>query len=336
MAGHPPRVYLLYGDDELAQTEFLHRLLDKLGDPATASLNLQTFEAEGLDFAQLEAACAVMPFLSPRRLVVLRKPTALLRAENRQGKRLLALLDTLPSTTALVLLEPGDLREDSPLLRWAASNPQAAFVRAFSIPRGEDFIRWLRQRCQSMGGQIEPAAAALLAQSVADDPIRAVKELEKLLDYVNYQRPIRPDDVELLTPGTRQTDVFAMVDALGAGNSRMAQVHLHRLLQQESPRYAFAMITRQFRLLLQAREAIDDGDDPHAALGLPPFVARKVIAQAQRFALVELERIYHALLECDLAMKTSEMDDVVALDTLLAGLAPEDKPVQPTNDATAL
>ncbi len=324
MAGQPPRVYLLYGDDELAQSEFIHRLKEKLGDPATASLNFQAFEAEGLDLAHLEAACAAMPFLASRRLVLLRRPTALLRAESKQSRRLMALLDSLPATTALILVETGDLREDSPLRRWAAANPQMAFVRAFSIPRGEDFIRWLRQRCQAMGGQIDPAAAALLAQSVADDPALAMKELEKLLDYVNRERPIRPDDVELLTPGRGQSDVFAMVDALGAGDSRQAQHHLHHLLQQESPRYAFAMITRQFRLLLQAREAIDDGQDPQAALGIAPFIARKLVAQARRFTLAELEHIYHALLECDLAVKTSQMDDGVAFDTLLASLGPAD------------
>lgn len=324
MEHQPPRVYLLYGDDELAQTEFVHRLTEKLGDPVTATLNIQAFEAEGLDLAQLEAACAAMPFLAPRRMVLLRRPSALLRPERGFSRRLMVLLENLPPTTALLLLEPGDLLEDSPLRRWAAANPQAAFVRGFFIPRGDDFVRWLRQRCQAMGGQIEPAAATLLAESVADDPTLAAKELEKLLDYVNRERPIRTADVELLTPYQGQSDVFAMVDALGTGNGRQAQVHLHRLLEQESPRYAFAMIIRQFRLLLQAREAIDDGQDPQTALSIHPFVVRKVVAQARRFSLAELERIYHDLLDCDLAMKTGQMDDSVALDTLLASLAPAD------------
>ncbi len=324
MEHRPPRVYLLYGDDELAQTEFVHRLREKLGDPATASLNFQAFEAEGLDLSQLEAACAAMPFLAPRRMVLLRQPSALLRPESRFASRVMALLENLPSTTALVLLEPADLREGSPLRRWAAANPQAALARGFFIPRGDDFVRWLRQRCQAMGGQIEPAAAAFLGESVTDDPTLAAKELEKLLDYVNRERPIRIADVELLTPYKGQSDVFAMVDALGTGSGRLAQAHLHRLLQQESPRYAFAMITRQFRLLLQAREAIDDGQDPQSTLGVHPFVARKVVAQARRFSLAELERIYHYLLECDLAMKTSQMDDSVVLDTLLASLIPMD------------
>ncbi len=324
MPGQPPRVYLLYGDDEVAQSEFLHRLKERLGDSATASLNVQAFEAEGLDLALLEAACAALPFLASRRLVVLRRPSALLHSEGKQGRRLMALLDSLPPTTALVLLEPGDLRDDSPLRRWAEANPEAAFVRALSIPRGEAFTRWLVQRCQAMGGQIEPAAAALLAQSVSDDPALALKELEKLLDYVGRERAIRTSDVELLTPYRGQSDVFAMVDALGAGDSRQAQAHLHRLLQEDSPRYAFAMITRQFRLLIQAREALDDGQDPQTALALPPFVVRKIVAQARRFTLPELERIYHALLECDLAMKTSQMDDLVALDTFLASLSPVD------------
>ncbi|MEW6567511.1 MAG: DNA polymerase III subunit delta [Chloroflexota bacterium] len=319
-----PRVYLLYGDDDLARSEFIHRLGERLGDAATASLNIQTFNAEGLDLARLEEACASMPFLAPRRLILLHQPSALLRGAERRGERLWALLEALPQTTALLLVETCDLREDSPLRRWAAANPEAAFVRGFFIPHGQEFVRWLRQRCQALGGDIEPAAAARLAELVADDPPLAAHELEKLLDYVNRERPIQADDVEQLTPFKGQSDVFAMVDALGAGNGRLAQAHLHRLLMDESPRYAFAMIIRQFRLLLQAREAMDSGDDPQAVLEVHPFVARKVLGQARRFSLPELERIYHLLLDCDLAMKTSQMDDTVALDTLLASLTPAD------------
>lgn len=315
-----PRVYLLYGDDDLAQSEFIARLRDRLGDPANASMNTQSFYSEGLDLRALEEACAAMPFLSPRRLIILHQPSTLLRGEARRGDRLLSLLDTLPQTTALVLAEAGDLRDDSPLRRWAERNPQSAYVRSFFVPRGEDFVQWVRQRCRALGGEIDPAAAAMLAEMVADEPRLADQELVKLLDYVDRQRSVVPADVELLTPFKGQSDVFAMVDALGAGDGRQAQAHLHRLLEDESPRYAFAMITRQFRLLLLAREAIESGDDPIDTLGVHPFVARKVLAQARRFSMPELERIYHYLLECDLAMKTSQMDDTVALDTLLASL----------------
>jgi DNA polymerase III delta subunit len=112
-----------------------------------------------------------------------------------------------------------------------------------------------------------------------------------------------------------------MVDALGAGDGPRALALLHRLLEDESPRYAFSMITRQFRLLLQAREAMDDGRDPSTVLSLHPYVASKLTTQARQFTLPQLEVMYHFLLQTDLSIKSSFSEETVALDTLVADLS---------------
>jgi DNA polymerase-3 subunit delta len=322
----PPRVYLLTGDDELAISEFIAHLRDRLGDPTIADMNTQAFAGEGLDLGTLHEACAAMPFLARRRLIILQRPSAYYRSDSRRFEQFASLLESIPLSTALVLVEPGEGRrrrghDESRVEAWVRSHPELAFRRDCIIPHGEDFLRWIRQRCQSLGGEIEPEAARRLAELVADDPRLADQELTKLLDYVDRQRPVQAEDVQRLTPFTGQTDVFAMVDALGTGDARQAQAHLHRLLEHESPRYAFAMIARQFRLLLLAREALDQGKDPAEALAVHAFVARKIAAQAQGFTMPDLEGVYHRLLETDLAIKTSQVEDTVALHTLVAGLA---------------
>lgn len=321
MARPAPSLYLLHGNEPLAIEDFIGRLVEKLGDPGAIALNLQSFTPETLDLAALEHACLAAPFLAPRRLIVVRHCGAALVREAARRERFLGLLSALPPTTALVLVEPADSQATQVLTRWAEEHPQAALLRSFEAPRGAAFARWVVERARRMEGEIELPAAHLLAELVADDPRRADLELAKLLDYVDRRRPVRPDDVEQLTPFRGQSDVFAMVDALGEGRARQAQSLLHRLLQDESPRYAFAMIVRQFRLLLLARYAYDQGQDPSTALSLHPFVARKVAAQARRFETAALEQAYRRLLETDLQIKSSQVPDEVALDSLIAGLA---------------
>jgi DNA polymerase III delta subunit len=81
------------------------------------------------------------------------------------------------------------------------------------------------------------------------------------------------------------------------------------------------MMTRQFRLLLRAREAIDMGLNPQQTLGVHPFVAGKVTEQARNFSLSDLERIHHRLMEIDLADKTSQIQLDAALVGLIAAVA---------------
>lgn len=321
MERHAPTVYLLFGDDELAIGEFIARLRDKLGDASAVALNTQSFEGSTVDSAGLAQACQAMPFLARRRLVVVHHAGACLSGGAQRQQRFLEILDAVPPTTALVLVETSDSKAASTLQAWADSHPGAVFVRTFTSPKGEAFVRWLVDRTRAHGGQIEPKAASLLGELIADDPLIGDQELTKLLDYVSRSRPIREEDVQRLTPYHGQSDVFAMVDALGTGDGRRALALLHRLLEDESPRYAFSMITRQFRLLLQAREALDSGKDPATALSIHPYVASKLAGQARQFTQAQLETMYHHLLETDLAIKTSLSEETVALDSLVTELS---------------
>ncbi len=48
-----PTVYLLYGDHELGFSEFIDRLRSKMGDPASAELNISHFSPDKLDLSIL-------------------------------------------------------------------------------------------------------------------------------------------------------------------------------------------------------------------------------------------------------------------------------------------
>lgn len=329
MSGHLPTVYLLYGDDPFTISQTVRQLRSRLGDPESAGLNLQNFSGSRLDLAALEQTCRSHPFLAARRLIVLSEAERLPRDPAWQ-ERFQALLQDLPPTTALVLLEDQDLstpkaeekyRSSSPLQAWALAHPDQCYVRRFARPRGPRFTQWLAERCRALGGQIHPAAAALLAEYVSEDQYLADQELHKLLDYVDRARAIEPQDVEHLTPFAGQADVFAMVDAVGHKDTARSLELIRQLLQAHDPAYVFAMLTRQFRLLLQAREALDLHRDPQQALQAHPFVARKVTEQSRNFRLPELERAMVQLLAIDLAHKRGEGELEVALESYLAGLA---------------
>jgi len=322
-------VYLLYGDDDLAIAEALQQMERKMGDPAVASMNIQRFSALGLDFPSLEATAHAMPFLSSRRMIILQDAERLPHDEASRT-RVEHLLARLPETTAYVVVENLEFarfrrsEEEEKHIRncflhqWTKAHPDSSYVRKFEKPMGPDFVRWVSRRCEALGGQIDVQAAVMIADLVAEDVHLATAELTKLLDFVDRARPIRVDDVESLTPFHGQTDVFAMVDAIGLRDGRRALAHLHQLLEENDPLYIFSMIVRQFRLLLQAREAMDGGYDPHQLMRERPFVIDRAMQQARNFPLTELERIYHDLLVIDVSNKRGLSALPTSLDLLIA------------------
>ncbi len=190
-------------------------------------------------------------------------------------------------------------------------------------------IKRIQSTAKKAEGQITPAAAELLATLVDNDPRLADQEVEKLLAYVNYSRPVDFDDVQAITADTGGGDIFALVDALGSQDGRKAMGMLQRLLEYQDYYAIFGMVVRQFRLLIQSRELIDQGGqagDIQRQLHQHPFVAEKLLGQARRFALPELERVYRRLLETDEAVKTSKMPERLALETFVAGVTTPQPP----------
>ncbi|OGO19738.1 MAG: DNA polymerase III subunit delta [Chloroflexi bacterium RBG_16_48_8] len=327
MAEAPPTVYLLYGDHELAFSEFVSRLREKMGDPSTADMNIETFTPIKFTLGKFEEVCTSLPFLAPRRLVILEEPTRYI-ADTRVKEAFYQVIDSLPRTTALLLIENVDFKSSkgktpkklSELIQWLEIHQPSAYIKRFELPHGSQFVHWIQQRTLELGGEIELQAAQLLAEFVNEDPYLTLQELSKLLDYVNRERSIEIEDIEKLTPLQRQSDVFAMVDAIGLRNGSQALQWLRQLLEDDTPLYAFAMIVRQFRLLLLAKEADLNHQDPKDALHLHPYVAGKIIAQTNNFSLDDLERIYHQLNEMDIASKIGQDNLEVSLERFVATL----------------
>jgi len=323
MAGTPPIVYLLYGEDEFGIAGFLAELSARLGDPATASMNTTRLESSAFSIAELRAAAFAMPFLAPRRLVVVVDASSRLPNKDLREK-FTGLLDQLPSTAAVALVEYRNLPEEDWLLAWVRQAGSRAFVRNYSRMHEGDMVRWLQDQARHSGGEITAAAAGLLARMVGPDARMAYQELQKLLAYVNYSRTVQTEDVEALGIPVFHETIFALVDALAVQDGKSASRLLRKFLDEQDPGYVFTMITRQFRLLLLAREVLDAGGvdrDVKAGAGIKTsYEARKVTAQARRFSLSTLESVYRRLLEIDTAIKTGQIEDEVALDSLVAGV----------------
>ena len=107
------------------------------------------------------------------------------------------------------------------------------------------------------------------------------------------------------------------------GNTHRAFHLLHDLLDQTDTAGLFGMVVRQFRLLIQAREILDEGGAAETIsreLGVQPFVARKLAGQAGRFSGARLSQIYHRLLVLDEGTKTSQWPPELALELFVAEL----------------
>ena len=325
MEQQKPVVYLFHGDDVVAIKEAIAELKSRMGDPSTAELNFLALDGRAASVEQIETAGRSMPFLAERRVTVLNYPLALMQNDGTRD-RILVLLEGIPDQIAVVLVEheplqtPKDKRQGKLhwLQKWAASMGGKVYTREFSVPQ---LSGWIVKQANKMGGEIEPRAAGRLSYLVGNDVRLAEQEVTKLLTYVNYERPVSEADVIGLTASQPDGFIFDFVDALGARDRKKAVNEFHRLLVDSDIQNIFGMIVRQFRLLVQSREIIDQRggkEEITKRLGVHPFVGEKLAHQARQFSQAQLDAIFHRLLEIDAGLKTGKMSIDLSIDLLIA------------------
>jgi DNA polymerase-3 subunit delta len=324
-----PVIYLFHGDDEPAIRGEIEKLKARVGGPGVLEMNFTRLDGRSLAFDDLVTACAAMPFLAERRLVLLEHPLDQARDEASR-KRLLDFLARVPPSTAVVLVHhpgltgPRDRREGKIhwLEQWAETAGERVYLREYNLPGGQSELQaWIEKRAREYGGEFSGRAAIRLAELSGGEAAVLDQEIQKLLAYVGWSRSIEAEDVEELAVVIPETDIFSLVDALSNRDGRAAVTMFHRLLEEQEARTIFPMIVRQFRLLLLVRELQENGHGEVGVaktLGLHPFVARKVFAQARQFSLPMLEAVYHRLLEIDIAAKSGEMETDLSLDGWIA------------------
>lgn len=319
-----PNLYFLFGNDEFAITRKLKEFESDFTDPTSADMNTARLEARSVSEDDLNNAVNAMPFLAKRRLVLLQNPSAKYNNPNLR-KKFFGFLEKAPDTARLVMFESVEPKEAERhwLVKWAEKNNKLIQARAFMLPRLKDMPGWMINETKNQGGKLDPRAAEMLKDMVGVDTRQAGMEIAKLLAYVNWARPVTAQDVEAVCIVTSQQSVFDFVDALANGNGKSAQHLLHRLLENGDPFSLWGMVVRQFRLLIQAREILDNRgnqNDVARALSVHPFVAEKTTQQAARFSIESLESIYHRLLTIDEGVKTSQVTLDLAMDTLVVEL----------------
>lgn len=357
-------IYLIHGDEEFLRAEALAEIKTALGPPEFAQLNTTELDGSRFTMADLRHACEAMPFLAPRRLVILNAGlTAFARkAQRSQGKgrgqadagagrdaedaggealpaalkelrgALIAYLARIPESTDLVLLEPALVRKIDPAFKALESAALAPRVRILLCQyagewwkQDEWLLSWLVQRARQRKIKLEAAAAQALTELAGHNLRLLDQELSKLATYTANARAISAADVRLLVSAARERSVFEMVEALAGGNGKQAATLLQGLLAAgEQPLGILGMIAWQFRLLLQVKELMDEGKDQEAAgaiLGQKPYTMKKAWPQAQRLNLATLEWAMERLLETDIAIKTGQMEDQLALTVLVAELS---------------
>lgn len=298
-------VYVLYGNEPAPMQEIVHALRKAVLAPGMEAWNHERFAGRELEaIGAVLDACGQLPMMAERRLVELSDPEAI--GKGRGGAKdgeldgLVAYLAAPNPTTVLVVTSAGiDAR--SRLV--TAAKKSGVVLKLEAWKRDQDAVAWMADVAARRGIRISRQVVARLVELVGTGQSELQAALDRADLHAGEGKPITEADLDAVVSHTREAVIFELTDAVGMGDGPRALQTLAHMFHERAgsevgqANAALSMLVRQVRLVFTAKVS------GIAAAGVPPFVARKLEAQARRWTEARLSRALSGLARLDRDLK---------------------------------
>ena len=305
--------YLIAGSDWPKVDAAIARLRSRF--PAESVEQLSPGGEEPIDVA---AACNSLGLFPGQRLVLVRN------AEGLDDDAVVAIVEYLGSPTpdtCLGLFGGAGFGPRHPLVKAVEAVGE---VRLFDAPERKQASEWVVRRFAEARSTCPPAVARRLVELVGEDVGDLALETDKLIAYCGAETP-QVEDVERLVIASPDIKPWEITDAWGRGDAAAAiGLATADVERREDVGRVVAQLAGHVRKVHRAAVMVEAGAaqaDIARELGLKPFPAQKLVAQARRFEPQELGRAVVRLAALDLAVKGgSRVDSRFELELALADI----------------
>lgn len=273
---------------------------------------LERIDGEEAEYARMREAVQSLPFLVPRKLVVLRTPGA-----NKEfAEKFEEFTGDVAETNDVVIVEP---KLDKRLAYYKALKKLTEF-KEFPVLDANGLVRFLVDYAKGQGSTISSSDARLLIDRVGLNQATLQHELDKLLDY---DKKVSRESIELLTERTPQSTIFELLEAAFSGNgTRAMQLYREQRALKVEPQQILALVIWQLYVLALIKTARDrSADDIAREAKISPYVVRKSQNLARRMSMPQLKEYIRELREFDVRLKSEGVDADEVMQFYLLNLA---------------
>jgi DNA polymerase-3 subunit delta len=310
-------IIFLYGADTFRLKQKQNEIIESYKEKNKNGLGLIFFAGDKLEYKDLKGQVETNSMFKEKKLIVLRD----IFSDKNFKEEFLKNIDIFLDSDDLILVaETNDIDKRDALYK---SLQKKAKNQEFPPLSGEKLAAWIKNEFRKYKTQPESRVIEKIMFFVGNDIWQLENEIKKLVCHAGGKK-ISENDVALLIRPKIENDIFKTIDSLTSGKKDEALYLIHRHLERgDSPLYLLSMINFQFRNLLEVKDLMEKNTPYYGIVkksGLHPFVVRKTYAQAQRFTLLKLKKIYQKIFQADLSIKTGKIDPQNALDLLIASV----------------
>ncbi len=308
-------IYVLRGDEPALVDHHRAQIISQALGDADSQTSLMKFESDA-DLADVLDGLRTLPFLAPRRVVVVRGADAFVTRHREALEKYFK----NPSRNAVLILQ---------VTRWNKTwrihknmSTRGELIDC-STPAAGDLRKVIRAAAQQRGKKIRNDAVEALIEFVGADQAAILNYVEQLSLYADERDTITADDVGALVAPTAGPAAFALTNAIAAGDAAAALRQLNKMISTRGDEFrALGAVHWHLRNAYSAARRLQNGRP--SDVSMPAAPKRDFMKMLNRRSVSDFRRDLRRLAATDLAMKSGR-DPVAAMRELIINLCSSQK-----------
>ncbi len=309
--GEFKNIYLICGEEEYLKLNYKKQLINAIvGDD---TMNLGLYEGKGIDINEVTDSAETFPFFAEHRLLVLDN-TGMFKGG---GDELAEYMSKVPTSTIFLFVE-SEVDKRSKLYKAVKAN---GYICEINRQGEQELSLWAARIFDINDKKITKANMSYLIANVGTDMEVLSREIEKLVSYSLKKNVIDKEAIDAVCVKQLNVRIFDMIDAISTKNQKKTLDCYYELLaEKEPPLRILAMISRQFNLMLQAKDLIGRGmnrSQVAQTMGVQDFIAGKCINQSRNFSIRDLKAGLEESVKTEQMIKIGAIDANIGVEIML-------------------
>ncbi|MEG0854888.1 MAG: DNA polymerase III subunit delta [Terrisporobacter sp.] len=322
-------IYLLYGREYYLIDNAIKNFKESLNE-SMIDFNLDVIDGKEVFPDQLLSSIETLPFMDDKKITIV-KDFELLKGKRKNfyegdEKYFIDYLDNISDSTVLVFVVYGEIDKRKKIVK---KIQEKGIVFNCDKISDMDLFKWIKRKFEGFYTLIDNAQIMYFIESQGyrdKNSDKTLSDLEneiiKISSFVGKDNKVTNEVIDRLSQKKIENDIFKLIDYIGEKNSSSAIKILIDMIQEgESVLGIFAMISRQFKIVMQVRQLQIEGNsvnDIGQKLGLRQFVVNKALKQSRNFSDEIIIDMLNFILENDFKIKNGLIKDTLAIEILVS------------------
>ena len=317
--------YVFCGLDEELIKSSIDPIIKKVVDKDFLDLNFIKIDGLTSTFDEIENACETLPFFGDKKVVLVYRANFLKDKPDKEGAKtyteILKYIKDLPQHTILIMYYLFNDKRDTPKKNKKLStlDKYVKVVHCDKLKK-DKYYKKIEDIFKENGRTIGKVQLKYFADKVQNNFDIIKREIDKL-DCYALGRELTKEDIDKLIPNKSEDDIFDLVEYISLRKVEKAIDLLDELLfKADQHMLIISSIENHFKRLYEIKIYLLKGKKLEFFMSkyrLPQFVCEKLMNQASKFSLKQLNQLIKVCVNTEIKLKSSTTDKQMEMELML-------------------